>query len=140
MDQKTLPKNAKNLKNWSKIGPWALLGGSWGQLGDHLGPKSSQEPFGCTKSISLDPPWPPKMGPCWRVLGPCWGYVGRFWWQVGGQKAFLPSMKQKMAKDRPRWANIPLKNTILSEFWTPSCHQKLMKIGAKLINSKISKI
>ena len=140
MDPKTLQNMVKISENQSKIGPWALLGEPWGQLGDHLGPKSSQEPLGSPKSISLDPPWPPKMRPCWRVLGPCWGYVGRFWWQVGGQKAFLHNMKQKMAKDRPRWANIALKNTILRELGRPSWHQKLMKIGAKLINSKISKI
>ena len=69
MDQKTCKHTAQIHKNRSKIGPWALLERSWGQLGDHLGPKSSQEPFGGAKSISLDPPWPPKMGPCWRVLG-----------------------------------------------------------------------
>ena len=61
--KKPSKKQQKSVKNRSKIGPWALPGRSWGQLGDHLGPKSSQDAFGSPKCISLDPP-PPKMEPC----------------------------------------------------------------------------
>ena len=49
-------------------------------------------------------------------------------------------MKQQMAKDSPRWPNIALKNMIFNGFGKPSWHQKVIKIGVKLTNNKISKI
>ena len=99
MDQKTFQKITTINKNRSKMGPWALLGGSWGQLGDHLGPKSSQEPFGGPKSISCDPPLAPQDGAMLEgfgvMLGLCWQVLVAGWWSEG-------PLTQHEAKDGER--------------------------------------
>ena len=100
-------------ENSHKIGPGALLEGSWGHLGPKRAPRGPQEP---TRA--------PKV-PSWASLGPqvgghvglCWGYVGSFLQQVGGQKAILLNKKLKMAKVAPRCPNIALKYMISGLCW-----------------------
>ena len=102
IDQKSMKNRLKRFQKWS----WRLSWGLWGLLGDHLGPKSSQEPSGGPKSISLDPLGVSRWGHVGAMLGLCWSYVGASWRQNGNQNAILSNTKLKMKKESPKMPNI----------------------------------
>ena len=66
-------------KNPHKIGPGALLEGSWG----HLGPKRAPRANKSSKSAFVGLSWPPSWGPCWTMLGLCWQLFAASWRSEG---------------------------------------------------------